>query len=549
MKVTMAQLNPIVGDINGNQLKIMNTLFQCSEAGSDLVIFPELFLVGYPPKDLLERLWFIKKVQQAIQELIQISAKYPKTGMLFGAPLPTGKHEGKGLYNSAVLIHWGQMIAAQHKSLLPTYDVFDEMRYFDPAPEINTVAFKGETLGISICEDAWNDPELWPRGRIYHCDPIEILARKGATLLINISASPFYVGKEEIRYRLLRNHARKHRLPFVFVNQVGGNDELIFDGRSLCLDQAREPIVVFPSFKEYVQGIDTSLSGIPKLYTPQDKIESIYEALVLGTRDYMKKCDFSQAVVGLSGGIDSAVTCCLAKESIGSKNVLAVSMPSPYSSKGSIEDSRQLATNLGIRFKVISIAEIYHTYLETLKEHFEGKEVDITEENIQARIRGNILMALSNKFGHLVLSTGNKSELAVGYCTLYGDMSGGLAVISDVPKTVVYELANYINRKSEIIPREIIEKPPSAELKPNQVDQDTLPPYPILDQILHYYLEEVSSVEEIINLGFDQETVKWVAEAVEKNEYKRKQAAPGLKVTTKSFGVGRRMPIAAKLNN
>jgi len=546
MKVTMAQLNPIVGDINGNQLKIMNTLFQCSEAGSDLVIFPELFLVGYPPKDLLERLWFIKKVQQAIQELIQISAKYPKTGMLFGAPLPTGKHEGKGLYNSAVLIHWGQMIAAQHKSLLPTYDVFDEMRYFDPAPEINTVAFKGETLGISICEDAWNDPELWPRGRIYHCDPIEILARKGATLLINISASPFYVGKEEIRYRLLRNHARKHRLPFVFVNQVGGNDELIFDGRSLCLDQAREPIVVFPSFKEYVQGIDTSLSGIPKLYTPQDKIESIYEALVLGTRDYMKKCDFSQAVVGLSGGIDSAVTCCLAKESIGSKNVLAVSMPSPYSSKGSIEDSRQLATNLGIRFKVISIAEIYHTYLETLKEHFEGKEVDITEENIQARIRGNILMALSNKFGHLVLSTGNKSELAVGYCTLYGDMSGGLAVISDVPKTVVYELANYINRKSEIIPREIIEKPPSAELKPNQVDQDTLPPYPILDQILHYYLEEVSSVEEIINLGFDQETVKWVAEAVEKNEYKRKQAAPGLKVTTKSFGVGRRMPIAAK---
>jgi len=438
------------------------------------------------------------------------------------------------------------MIAAQHKSLLPTYDVFDEMRYFDPAPEINTVAFKGETLGISICEDAWNDPELWPRGRIYHCDPIEILARKGATLLINISASPFYVGKEEIRYRLLRNHARKHRLPFVFVNQVGGNDELIFDGRSLCLDQAREPIVVFPSFKEYVQGIDTSLSGIPKLYTPQDKIESIYEALVLGTRDYMKKCDFSQAVVGLSGGIDSAVTCCLAKESIGSKNVLAVSMPSPYSSKGSIEDSRQLATNLGIRFKVISIAEIYHTYLETLKGHFEGKEVDITEENIQARIRGNILMALSNKFGHLVLSTGNKSELAVGYCTLYGDMSGGLAVISDVPKTVVYELANYINRKSEIIPREIIEKPPSAELKPNQVDQDTLPPYPILDQILHYYLEEVSSVEEIINLGFDQETVKWVAEAVEKNEYKRKQAAPGLKVTTKSFGVGRRMPIAAK---
>lgn len=548
MKINMAQLNPIVGDINGNQLKIMNTLSQCSEAGSDLVIFPELFLVGYPPKDLLERLWFIKKAQQAIQELMQISAKYPKTGMLFGAPLPTGNDVGKGLYNSVVLIYQGLILIAHHKSLLPTYDVFDEMRYFDPAPEINTVAFKGEILGISICEDAWNDPELWPKGRIYPCDPIEILARKGATLLINISASPFYAGKEEIRYRLLRNHARKHRLPLVFVNQVGGNDELIFDGRSLCLDQAGEPIVVFPSFKEYVQGIDTSFSGRSRVYTLQDKIESIYESLVLGTGDYMKKCGFSQAVVGLSGGIDSAVTCCLAKEAIGSKNVLAVSMPSPYSSKGSIEDSRRLATNLGIRFKVISISAVYHTYLETLKEHFEGKEVDITEENIQARIRGNILMALSNKFGYLVLSTGNKSELAVGYCTLYGDMSGGLAVISDVPKTMVYDLANYINRKLVIIPRAIIEKEPSAELKPNQVDQDALPPYPILDQILHYYIEEVSSVEEIINLGFDQETVKWVAKTVEKNEYKRKQAAPGLKVTTKSFGVGRRMPIAAKFD-
>ncbi len=546
MKVSIAQLNPIVGDINGNRSKIVNTLSQCSGTGSDLVIFPELFLAGYPPKDLLERHWFIEKAQHAAQELIRISVEHPKTGILFGAPLPTGKDVGKGLYNSAVLIYQGQILACQHKSLLPTYDVFDEMRYFDPATQINTVNFKEETLGISICEDAWNDPELWPRGRIYPCDPIEILARKGATILINISASPFYTGKEEIRYRLIRNHARKHCLPFVFVNQIGGNDELIFDGKSFCLDRAGEPIVVLPSFKEYVQDVDTGLSGTPSLYVPQDKIESIYEALVLGLRDYMKKCGFSKALVGLSGGIDSAVTCCLAKEAIGSENILAISMPSPYSSKGSIEDSKRLATTINIRFKTISITAIYQAYLETLKEHFEGKELDITEENIQARIRGNILMALSNKFGYLVLSTGNKSELAVGYCTLYGDMSGGLAVISDVPKTMVYDLANYINRKSEIIPRAIIEKAPSAELKPNQVDQDNLPPYPILDQILYKYLEEDSSVEEITNLGFDQGTVKWVAKTVEKNEYKRKQSAPGLKVTSKAFGVGRRMPIAAK---
>jgi NAD+ synthase (glutamine-hydrolysing) len=546
MKVSLAQLNPIVGDINGNLAKIIHTLSQGNEAGPDLVVFPELFLTGYPPKDLLERPWFIAKTQRAIQELIQISEKYPKTGILFGAPLPTGKDVGKGLYNSAVLIYRGQVLTNQHKSLLPTYDVFDERRYFDPAPEINTVLFKEEILGISICEDAWNDPELWPKARIYSLDPIEILARKGASLLINISASPFYIGKEEIRYHLIRNHAQKHRLSFVFVNQVGGNDELIFDGRSLCLDREGNPIVVFPSFKEHVQDIDTCLSGIPGLYVPQNRIESIFEALVLGLRDYMKKCGFSRAIVGLSGGIDSAVTCCLAKEAIGSENVLAISMPSPYSSKGSIEDARRLAANIGIRFTVISIAAIYQTYLAAIKKHIAAKKVDIAEENIQARIRGNILMAFSNKLGHLVLSTGNKSELEVGYCTLYGDMSGGLAVISDVPKTMVYDLADYINIKSEIIPRAIIEKPPSAELKPNQVDRDTLPPYPILDKILHYYIEEVCSVEKIISLGYDPDTVRWVAQMVEKNEYKRKQAAPSLKVTTKAFGAGRRMPIAAK---
>jgi NAD+ synthase (glutamine-hydrolysing) len=546
MKVTMAQLNPIVGDIDGNKSKIINTISQCCEIGSDLVIFPELFLSGYPPQDLLERPWFLEKAQRAVQELRQVSEKYPDVGLLFGAPWPTGKDVGKRLHNSALLIQRGRILIEQPKSLLPTYDVFDERRYFDPAPEINTLAFKGETLGISICEDAWNDPELWPKGRLYASDPIEVLAKKGATLFINISASPFYMGKEDIRFRLIRNHARKHQLPFVFVNQIGGNDELIFDGRSFGLDRSGEPVVVCPSFKEQVQTIDTKTSGTSGLYAPQDKIESIYEALVLGVKDYMRKCHFPRAVVGLSGGIDSAVTCCLAKEAVGPENVLAISMPSPYSSKGSVEDSRRLAANLGIQFKVISISPIYLAYLETLKEHFAGREADVAEENIQARIRGNILMAFSNKFGYLVLSTGNKSELAVGYCTLYGDMSGGLAVISDVPKTMIYDLADYINRKTETIPRTIIEKQPTAELKPNQVDQDTLPPYPVLDKILHYYIEELYSVEEIINLGFDPETTRWVAATVGKNEYKRKQAAPGLKVTSKAFGIGRRMPIAVK---
>lgn len=546
MKVTLAQLNPLVGDLQGNLSEIKETLAKASKNSADLLVLPELCLVGYPPKDLLERRWFIQEVQQAIEKLAKISTEYPQTGILFGAPLPTGKNTGKGLYNSAILIHQGQVLFTQHKSLLPTYDVFDETRYFDPAGELSTVTFKGENLGISICEDAWNDPQLWPRGKFYTFNPIEVLAKKGASLFINISASPFEMGKEELRYQLISNHAKKHKIPFVYVNQIGGNDELIFDGRSLCVDKNGEPIAVFPSFQKDVQTIDMSNSGKPGLYVPQDKIESVHKALTLGIRDYLRKCGFSKAVVGLSGGIDSALVCCLAKEALGGENVLGISMPSPYSSKGSIEDSRKLAGKIGIQFKVIQITEIYDSYLATLKDHFQGREFDITEENIQARIRGNILMAFSNKFGYLVLSTGNKSELAVGYCTLYGDMSGGLSVLSDVPKTMVYELANHINIKSEIIPREIIEKPPSAELKPNQVDQDTLPPYPILDQILHHYIEEEASPDEIINMGFAPETVKWVVRTVERNEYKRRQATPGLKVTTKAFGVGRRMPIAAK---
>jgi NAD+ synthase (glutamine-hydrolysing) len=546
MNITIAQSNPTVGDIRGNLSKILGVLSRSSTSPPDLIIFPELFLVGYPPKDLLERTWFIEKTRQAIQELTQASVHYPETGIIVGAPVPTGRRIGKNLYNSALLIYRGKILFSQNKSLLPTYDVFDETRHFEPAPEIHVVSFKDEKLGISICEDFWNDPETLPRGMVYTFDPIEVLAKKGATLFINISASPFYVGKETLRFRLIRNHCRKHRAPFIFVNQVGGNDDLIYDGRSMFLDREGEPVFVCDSFKEHIHTIDTGSLGRPELYRPQDNIESVYEALVLGIKDYMRKCGFSKAVVGLSGGIDSAVTCCLAREAIGSENVLSISMPSPYSSEGSIEDSRKLAAQIGIEFMVIPISEIYSVYLKTLKEHFAGREADTAEENIQARIRGNILMAFSNKFGHLLLSTGNKSELATGYCTLYGDMSGGLAVLADVPKTMVYELACYINRRSEILPRAIIEKPPSAELRLHQCDQDTLPPYPVLDQILSYYIEELASVEEIIKLGYDPETVRWIARTVDSNEYKRNQAAPSLKVTSKAFGVGRRMPLAAK---
>jgi NAD+ synthase (glutamine-hydrolysing) len=546
MKITIAQLNPIVGDISGNLAMITETMAKIAPERPDLVVFPELFLVGYPPRDLVERNWFIAKVQQAIEELAKASSQYPETGLLVGAPVPTGRATGKRLYNSAVLIHRGQILLNQPKSLLPTYDVFDEARHFDPAPELAVVPFKGETLGISICEDAWNDQDFWPMGKMYDFDPIGKLVSLGATLLINISASPFHVGKEELRYNLIRNHALRHKLPFVFVNQIGGNDELVFDGGSMSFDRAGDPITLCRYFEEQIETVETNNPGHPELYQPLDRIESVYQALTLGIRDYLKKCGFRQAVIGLSGGIDSALTACLAVAALGKENVLGITMPSFYSSGGSVADSEMLARNLGIDFKVIPISPVYNAYLETFKEHFAGREPDVTEENIQARIRGNILMAFSNKFGYLALSTGNKSEMAVGYCTLYGDMSGGLSVISDVPKTMVYELSRYINRNSELIPPAIIDKAPSAELRPNQRDEDTLPPYPVLDQILYYYIEEGYSVEDLIGLNFDPETVKWVVRTVDRSEYKRKQAAPGLKVTSKAFGVGRRMPVAKR---
>ncbi len=545
MKITIAQLDPIVGDIAGNAERLVEVARRCHALGTDLVVFTELYLVGYPPRDLLEKRWFIADVEAAIADLVRASSEFAGTGVLFGAPTRTGDRVGAGLHNSAVLIEGGELRAMRHKSLLPTYDVFDEHRYFDPADDVRPVEFGGEVLGISICEDAWNATELWPNQRLYEREPVAELAEQGATLMINLSASPFYAGKDQVRYDLISGHAKQHGVPFVYANQVGGNDELIFDGGSFLIDAQGRIAGACRHFSEDIAQVDSAAQGDAGEYEPLEEIAAVHDALVLGIGDYLRKCGFTKGVVGLSGGIDSAVTCALAARALGTEQVMGVTMPSMYSSEGSVSDSRRLAENLGIRFEEVAIADIYNAYVDEIRPLIPPPP-GTTEENIQARIRGNILMAISNEHGHLVLSTGNKSELAVGYCTLYGDMSGGLAVIADVPKMMVYELAEYMNREREIIPQATIDKAPSAELKPDQTDQDTLPPYPVLDAILQFYVEEGMSSDEIVALGMDGETVRWVVRAVNRNEYKRRQAAPGLKVTTKAFGVGRRMPIAAR---
>jgi len=544
MRCTLAQVNPTVGDISGNLAKLRE-IFIRVQGASDLVIFPELYLVGYPPRDLLERPSLLEGVQRALTELQLLSARYPGAGLLVGAPRPTHRERGKGLYNSALLFFRGQLVGCRDKSLLPSYDVFDETRYFDPSPVIKPVPFQGVRLGITICEDAWAQEESWCH-QLYTQDPMRILAAQGSEVFINLSASPFQVGKEEVRFRLMGRHARRYGRPFLYVNQVGGNDELIFDGRSLAFDSRGDPLAVLPAFEEAVVTVDLTRPGTPGAYDPQEPIASVCDALILGLKDYLRKCGFRQVVVGLSGGVDSAVVATLAVKALGAENVWGVAMPSPYSSPASLADARTLAANLGIQLKVVPITPIYEAYKESLKDHFPVEPIDVTLENIQARIRGNILMAFSNRFGHLVLSTGNKSELAVGYCTLYGDMSGGLAVLADVPKTMVYELARYLNRERRIIPESILTKVPSAELRPDQKDQDILPPYEILDQIIQLYLVESRSAQEIIDLGFAPDTVRWVIRAIDHNEYKRRQAAPGLRVTSKAFGMGRRYPIAAR---
>ncbi len=545
MNIGLAQLNPTVGDMEGNLARIRDAAERAAAAGAQLVVFSELCLTGYPPRDLLERGAFLEASEKALAACCVLSRNFPDTGLLIGSVGRSLKKTGKPLTNSAFLIRNGGVQFRQDKTLLPTYDVFDESRYFEPAADTDVFRMDGETLGITICEDAWCETAL-PGGRTYPLDPVRRLAGKGATILINLSASPFYIGKETARWELARGHAMRHRLPFFLVNQVGGNDELIFDGRSLALSPDGRLMAELAGFSEDLAVVDSTTAGRCGDFVPPDSVSSMHDALILGIRDYLNKCGFRKAVLGLSGGIDSALVCSLAAEALGPENMLGVAMPSDYSSPDSEEDARLLATGLGVEYRVIPISGLVRAYQDALSEPFHGTTSGPAEENIQARIRGNLLMAFSNKFGHLTLSTGNKSELSVGYCTLYGDMSGGLSVIADVPKTRVYRLAEYVNRKREIIPRRCFTRPPSAELRPGQKDQDTLPPYETLDAILHHVLEEGLSGSEIILKGFAPETVRWVMTAITASEFKRRQAAPGLKLFPKAFGSGRRMPIAMK---
>ena len=546
MRVALCQLNSTPGDIAGNCRTVLETLKNTAKDKPELLMFPELFLLGYPPRDLLENDWFIEDVNSAIDEICIESKKYPETGILLGtATVRDNSNGGHRLNNSAVLIYRGEVVFTHNKLLLPTYDIFDETRYFEKATTLSTFEFRGEKLGITVCEDAWNSDEMWGTHK-YERDPISELVNIGATTLLNISASPFHINKQKARFDIFKTHAKKHKLPFLLVNTVGGNDELIFDGNSFMFGKNSNLVEMLPSFKEAIKIVDTD-AKTGEINPPSfNDMASIHDALILGIRDYFQKCGFQRAVIGLSGGIDSAVTCALAVEALGHDQVFGITMPSEYSSDGSVSDSESLAKNLKIRCETLPIKDTFDSFNKTLNPIFKEEKPDVTEENLQARIRGTLLMAFSNKFGALLLTTGNKSEMAVGYCTLYGDMNGGLAVISDLYKTAVYDLARYINRKREIIPITTIEKPPSAELRPDQKDEDSLPPYEDLDSILKMLIEENASSYDIIKKGYSEEVVSWVIRAMAINEYKRKQAAPGLKITSKAFGSGRRFPIAAK---
>ena len=545
MKIALAQIDPTIGDFTGNLKKIVDASQRAAALGARLTVFSELSLCGYPPADLLEKPDFLSRCRAAVDELAAATAELP-TAVLAGAALPAPSDAGKPAVNAAVLMDEGKILLEQHKRLLPFYDVFDEQRYFTPARQQQVVPLDGLPLAISICEDAWNDKAFWPR-RLYSIDPMEELMGQKPAIHINLSSSPFWHGKREIRRQMLSAIARRDGIPVLLCNQVGGNDSLIFDGSSLALDARGDLVAQAASFEEDLVVVNP-FSAAPIEPPVDDETKLAYRALVLGTRDYVRKCGFTKVLVALSGGIDSAVVAAIAAEALGPENVLGIGMPSPYSSAGSIDDSRQLAANLGIRFELIGISGLFDEYNRALAPIFTGLKPDTTEENIQSRIRGNLLMALSNKFSALVLTTGNKSEMAVGYCTLYGDMVGALAVIGDLVKTRVYALCDWINRDHEIIPRAILEKPPSAELRPGQKDTDSLPPYDVLDPILEAYVERYEAPETIARTnGYSIELVRQVVRLVERAEYKRQQAAPVLKVTSKSFGTGRRFPIAVKV--
>jgi NAD+ synthase (glutamine-hydrolysing) len=530
VKIALAQIDPTVGNFTGNLEKIVAASRRAADLGARLAVFSELAICGYPPADFLEKPSFLARCRSAVDQLAAATSDLP-TAVLAGVALPSDRHDGKPAFNAAVLLDHGRLLLEQHKRLLPFYDVFDEQRYFSPSEPQKVVELEGTRLAITICEDAWNDKNFWPR-QLYSVDPMEELMRQRPALHINLSSSPFWHGKRTIRREMLAAIARRDSIPLLMCNQVGGNDSLIFDGTSLALSARGEVIAQAASFEEDLLIVDPCHAA-PVPAPEDDATEAAYRALVLGTRDYVHKCGFRKAIVALSGGIDSALVAVIAAEALGAENVLAVGMPSPYSSTGSINDSRHLAANG------------FNRALEPL---FAGKAADITEENIQPRIRGTLLMALSNKFGALVLTTGNKSEMAVGYCTLYGDMVGALAVIGDLVKTRVYAICRWLNREREIIPEAILSKPPSAELRPGQMDTDSLPPYEVLDPIVEAYVERYETPEHIAaEHGFPLHLVQQVVCLVERSEYKRQQAAPVLKVTSKSFGMGRRFPIAVKV--
>jgi NAD+ synthetase len=547
MRIALAQLDFTVGAFEANFAKIRDAVARAGSEAADLVVFSEMAATGYPPRDLLNHARFVDLNLALLDRVAALSTG--QLGILIGFVDRNPSPVGKRLFNAVALCHSGRVVGKRHKSLLPTYDVFDEDRYFEPAPAVSPLELAGHRLGVTICEDVWNDRDFWPE-RLYHRDPVCELADQGADVLINVSASPFSLGKAAVRREMIRQEGRKHRRHFFYLNQVGGNDDLVFDGHSIGVDPDGREVVRARDFAEDFIVYDLGSSGQPasasilRDVSSSDE-ETAYHALVLGLSDYVRKCGFTSVVLGLSGGIDSAVTACLAAVALGPDRVLGVAMPSRYSSAESQTDACVLARNLGIPFQVVSIDPMFQRYLDSLAPVFDGREPDLTEENLQARIRCGVLMALSNKFGHMLLSTGNKSELAVGYCTLYGDMSGGLAILNDVPKTFVYRLAQFINRERELIPTSSITKAPSAELRPNQRDEDSLPPYHVLDTIVEAYVERQLDVDAITELGLDRSTVVDVVRRIDLSEYKRRQAAPGIKISSKAFGVGRRYPIAA----
>ena len=548
MKIAIAQINPIIGDFKYNCQKIKEYATRAVDLACDLVIFSELVISGYPPRDLLERKDFVDANLEYLNKLID---SIKGIGTICGfADYSLSKH-GNPLYNSAALFENGKLLHKAHKRLLPTYDVFDERRYFQPCRESSTFLYKGSRIGLTICEDIWNNSSFVEK-RFYQADPVAILIEQGADLIINISASPFFVSRRESRWNMLSSIALRYKVPLIYANQIGGNDSLLFDGSSAAFDRYGKMAARAGDFIEDLVVFDLDRQDTSESY--QDNIhpvsssdeESVLKALITGTKDYVTKCGFSKAVIGLSGGIDSALTAYIAVKALGCKNVSLIFMPSEYTAQDNYEDSEELALNLGIKQKIIPINGMFKEFLKYISPDFDRDNPDVTEQNLQARIRGTILMGFSNKYGSILLTTGNKTECGIGYCTLYGDMNGGLAVISDVPKIMVYDIAKYINRDKEYIPTRIIEKAPSAELKDSQTDQDDLPPYEIIDPVLKGYVEDFKSADELVENGFDRKIVEKIIKKVNLSEYKRQQAAPGLKITSKAFGYGRRYPIAQK---